>query len=260
MRTLLIVVVGLSACAEVPMVEKSLTAATWKRSAECKSSAATVVAALDGVGYPELKSNPGLTARLRWAETDNAQAKEMGASQGAAKTRTERVALTPLPAFLVRIENQSNGELDFGKAEFTLEEKGGKTAKPYSHRGEIAARVQSLLIGQFPGMASNNALLEQVQTMVTQHNWLDSQVKVAAKTTFQGTLVFQLEPRDPGETDAYFKKSSGEWTVHIKNIRGPEGPVELTFPVERTSVPLKLSCPENKEPSFADCQYALPAE
>jgi hypothetical protein len=88
----------------------------------------------------------------------------MGSSFGGGSGRRKVRALVPvipLPAFIVRIVNQSDKPVDFSTADIRLEDDKGKVWRPYGGLEEVQGRVETNTIERYPAMPSSTVICRQ---------------------------------------------------------------------------------------------------
>jgi hypothetical protein len=248
MKPLLLLVV-LSGCA-TSMSSKSVESFTWKRKGPLMLTQKGVNVGLEGISYPNLAEHRELTIKLRWKGGPN------DSTIARSTSTVMHVPILPMPAFVVRLKNDSDGTLDFANAEIVLEEKDGAVRKQFASSAQIGPRVESDLIGQYRGIGTSKGLMDQVQTAAATLPWLDKTTKVKPHGEVQAILLFDLDLHNLDEVNAYFRKASGQWTVHMTNVAHPDGPLEIAIPLVREPMPVELEC--DAVTNF--CWLALPDE
>jgi hypothetical protein len=244
-----LLLLALSGCATTT-INKTVDSASWKRKGPLMVTQKGVNVGVEGISYANLAKHPELTLKASWEITSKA------GPDAKPKTSTinAHLPMLPLPAFIVRIKNDSSGALDFSKAEITLEEKGGATLKPYATTKDIVARVEADTLATRSELAGKKDTLEDLRKSTAGLPFLDAAVKVDSKQEFQGILVFQIDAHGFAGADEYFKKSPGEWTLHITNVTHPDGALEIAIPLVRVSVPTELECRADGE----RCEVVVP--
>jgi hypothetical protein len=239
---LLLLAVATVGCAEAPAVNTAVDVLTLKRSADTPLGVESAKVALETLTPDTIDKHPELKMKLRWMEPDRA-APVVAGQQPPSKPVEGTVLLVPLPAFLLRIENQGTQAIDFAKAGFKLEDSTGKSFKLIPDGGEVATRVQNDLIGEYPGLSTLEAVMENVRATITKLSFLGKKTQVPPGGSWQGFLVFEMDVHDVGELDSYLQKVQ-KLTLKVDNVTVGGAPVTLlSTDLEKGPVKLTMSCP-----------------
>src|SRR5206468_3614704 len=131
-----------------------------------------------------------------------------GRGVSATKVASAKLALLPLPAFIIRIANRTDAPISFGRAQLALEDDRGHRYRAYSDSGEVIGRIEANLQGEHPQAAQDNGLVELIKGAIGSMPLLTKATTIPARSEWQGYLVFKLEPRDLAELDDFVAKLS----------------------------------------------------
>jgi hypothetical protein len=238
--------------AEVPLVPTTVNVATLKVHENQQLDRpdvkiAVAVVTPDNVG----EAFKGLLLDVHWRETDHSQVHTEGKQQQTTD-HSAKVSLLPLPLFVVRFANQSSSPLSFADAQVSLTDDKGKTFNLYAGVEELQGRAESDMMGKYPGTQGNQATFESMREIIGKQPIFTKKTTIAAKSDWQGFLVFKMEPRDLVELDQYLQ-SVGALTLKVGNVKGAQ-PFDLVVQLDKTSVPVSMSCPSGKPPTAQICK------
>jgi hypothetical protein len=250
MRKTLIVMLLLGGCAEVPPITAKVDVATLRLSKEQPAGDEKVGVALDLITPDQRDAHPELQIKASWHEkSDSMVHTGMVTQTSALKTVSARLPLLPLPAFVVRIINKGGAPVSFANAQFALRDDRGRTYSIYPDSSEIEGRLEADLMSTHPLAMSDNQLLEGLREVVARLPLLTRNTRVAVNSEFQGYLVFKLDAHDLAELHEWL----GDVHRLTLSVTGVDGASPLVVQVERTVVPLTMSCQGDKPPSVKTC-------
>jgi len=257
-QTTLFAVFALAAvggCAEVKPVDATLKVMAISRSTEPTVSRTGVAVAIDAVDYTNIDKWKGAQVKLAWTEQAGGPLEaQMGSStSGARRTVRQNVAVVPLPAFVVRIVNQSDKPVDFSTADIRLEDDKGKVWRPYAGLEEVQGRVETNTMERYSAVQGNNQALEGLRRIIAQLPVLDKNLKVAPGSEWQGFLLFKMDARNFAELDSYLS-SITKLTLRAVNIGGGADPMTIVAGIARAPKDLNVTCPAGEEQTKERCK------
>jgi hypothetical protein len=258
----LVVALAGAGCAEVKPVDATLKVMAISRATEPTVSRTGVAVAIEPVDYTNIDKWKGAQVRLAWAEQANGPLEATPGSSGGGPRRTVRqnVAVVPLPAFIVRIVNQSDKPVDFSTADIRLEDDKGKAWRPYGGIEEVQGRVETTTIERYAALNGNNKALEALREIIAQLRVLDKKVKVAPGGEWQGFLLFKMDARNYVELDSYLS-SITKLTLRMMNIGGGADPMTIVAGIARAPKDLNVLCPAGEPQTKERCkERPLPSE
>src|SRR5438309_11027302 len=123
MRRVLVVLAFLGGCAELPPVKSTVDVSTLRVSKEPLGTA-DVSVALELITPDNLAEHRGIVVKAQWREIDQSMV-YTGRGVSATKVASAKLALLPLPAFIIRIANRTDAPISFGRAQLALEDDRG---------------------------------------------------------------------------------------------------------------------------------------
>jgi hypothetical protein len=236
-------------CAEAPPVKTTLPVHILKTPEVVTQNGVSLT--VDPINYDNWKNHGQVVGQISWQEVDRSAPVMAGSGAGAARTvtRSDSVALVPLPALQVSISNQGPKPLDFAKARGELSD-GQHHWVMFDSVGDVQGRVQSDIMGSHDNISNNHVVLENVANAVAQLPIASAKLTIAPGQTWQGYLTFKVEVHDGDEFND-FMANAEKLTLSLSGLGDANWSVVLVKETQQKQV----TCPGDlKKPSLKKCK------
>lgn len=186
----------------------------------------------------------------------------LGNPTGAKVKQNKQVkgSVVPLPAFKVRIANNTGHVVRFTTSIFRLEDNVGQKYQTFASTQELLAWYEAALASAIPDAAMQQQIMQQSRGAIGSLQLLNRNVELLKGDEWSGFLIFNL---DTGSEAGYNEFMRG---IERLNLRLAEIPVEaddagnvvrtteFRFAIDKTTIEIAAMCPaEEKNPSWEVC-------
>jgi len=198
-----------------------------------------------------------LSRRALWREP------EPGSHQSGAPTplrvqmvdRVATLALVPLPAFLVSLENRSERPFSFG-SRIELVDDLHRQYRPIPDLASLKSRLARDMFGTSSYLAADASLMRSFNYAIDDLTILGPSVSIEPGSIWTGYLFFETGALGVDEYNLWMS-SVQRFTLRLKS--SVEGGPEFAFQLDKRNQVVSLTCPSYvKAPSIERCSLATP--
>jgi hypothetical protein len=209
--------------------------------------------AIQPVTRENLPDFPELGRAAKWREP------EPGSHQQGAPTpirvqmvdRIATLALVPLPAFLVSVQNGSKQPLSFG-SRIELVDNSRRQYRPIPDMPSLKSRLARDMFGTSPYLAADAGLMRIFSDALDELTILGSSVSIDPGTLWTGYLFFETGALGVDEYNLWMA-SVQSFTLRLKGSL--EAGPEFVFNLDKHNQAVSLTCPAYvKAPSLERCR------
>lgn len=217
----------------------------------------TPITNVNGASFPQVYKTLNISASVD--ETDPLTGAPTGRkTQGNIQVSS---AIVPLPAFHVRIVNDTGHVIRLTGAVFRLEDNTGKKYPTYSGTRELLAWNEATTAASTSDPAIQAQILQQTERAIDSLQLLNRTVELLKGDEWSGFLVFNLGT----EPDVYttimhsverFKLRLAEFPVETDDAGQVTRTTEFTFSIEKTTKEVDAECPGGTGDTVVGCVQA----
>jgi len=219
-----------------------------------------VTLAVDPVTRENAPQFPDVAVLATWREPDPGSLHPIGMGTGINQTsqlqmveRSGIVAIAPLPAFRIRIANNSNQPISFGPGQVKLEDNLHRQYEQISDPMTLRGRFVRDMHGTNTHIANDQSMMRPFINAIDQLSILSPRVSIPPGGNWMGYAVFETGAIGPDEYNAWINGVQSFVLRLQASAPGGSGP-ELPFNLDKQNKMVTLNCPSDaKTPSLEKC-------
>jgi hypothetical protein len=166
---------------------------------------------------------------------------------GATVEKWGEVPAMPMPSFIIGVSNQTDRAVRIQPSQFRLVDGSGHEYPQLGGLSEINARVEAQMIATYRGLLNAPAIRDGLHSKISNLPFLTQPVEIPPHKDWVGYVAFQLDRSNPAEFADFVGRVGGV------ELRFSDAGGTVSFPFDKTTGTLEVTCPAGEAPSLARC-------